>query len=48
LRHLMCGHDFHASVICDKCHKPIIAADMKYKLSYDPKAFGALGPRSFE
>jgi DNA-binding HxlR family transcriptional regulator len=48
LRHLICGHDFHASVICDKCHKPIVAADMKYKLSYDPKAFGALGPRSFE
>jgi DNA-binding HxlR family transcriptional regulator len=46
LRHLSCGHDFHASVICDKCHRPIVAADMKYKLSYDPKAFGALGPRS--
>jgi DNA-binding HxlR family transcriptional regulator len=48
LRHLACGRDFHASVICDKCHKPIVAADMKYRLSYDPKAFGALGPRSLE
>ena len=48
LHHQVCGHDFHASVICDKCHKPIVAADMKYKLSYDPKAFGALGPRSVE
>jgi DNA-binding HxlR family transcriptional regulator len=46
LRHVKCGHDFHASVICDQCQKPIIAADMQYKLSYDPAAFGALGPRS--
>jgi DNA-binding HxlR family transcriptional regulator len=46
LRHLKCGRDFHASVICDKCHNPIVAADMQYRLSYDPKAFGALGPRS--
>jgi DNA-binding HxlR family transcriptional regulator len=46
LTHKACGHDFHAEVICDQCHKPIVAADMKYKLSYDPEAFGALGPRS--
>jgi DNA-binding HxlR family transcriptional regulator len=46
LRHTTCGHDFQASVICCECHKPIIAADMRYKLSYDPKEFGALGPRS--
>jgi DNA-binding HxlR family transcriptional regulator len=46
LRHVKCDHDFHASVICDKCQKSIIAADMQYKLSYDPAAFGALGPRS--
>ena len=46
LRHVKCGHDFHASVICDQCQKPIIAADMQYKLSYDPAVFGALGPRS--
>ncbi|HXQ07208.1 MAG TPA: helix-turn-helix domain-containing protein, partial [Bradyrhizobium sp.] len=46
LRHSKCGHDFHASVICDKCEKPIIAADMQYRLNYDPKAYGALGPRS--
>jgi len=46
LKHLSCGHDFHASVVCDRCKKPIVAADMRYKLSYDPKAFGALGPRS--
>jgi DNA-binding HxlR family transcriptional regulator len=48
LHHLKCGHDFHASVICDKCLQPIVAADMQYKLSYDPKAFGALGPRSVD
>jgi DNA-binding HxlR family transcriptional regulator len=46
LRHTKCGHDFRASVICDKCHKPIIAADMQYRLNYDPRDFGALGPRS--
>lgn len=46
LRHIKCGHDFHASVICDKCHKPVIAADMQYRLNYDPKDYGALGPRS--
>jgi DNA-binding HxlR family transcriptional regulator len=46
LRHTRCGHDFHASVICDKCHKPVIAADMQYRLNYDPRDYGALGPRS--
>jgi DNA-binding HxlR family transcriptional regulator len=46
LRHTKCGHDFHASVICDKCHHPIVAADMQYRLNYDPKDYGALGPRS--
>ena len=46
LCHTKCEHDFHASVICDKCHGPIIAADMRYKLNYDPKTYGALGPRS--
>lgn len=46
LKHHSCGHDFHAAVICDRCNEPIVAADMRYKLSYDPKAFGALGPRS--
>ncbi|MGP0058142.1 MAG: winged helix-turn-helix transcriptional regulator [Beijerinckiaceae bacterium] len=46
LTHISCGRDFHASVICNRCQKPIIAADMKYRLNYDPKAFGALGPRS--
>jgi len=48
LRHKSCGHDFQAEVICDACRRPIIAADMKYRLTYDPKAFGALGPRSIE
>jgi DNA-binding HxlR family transcriptional regulator len=48
LTHKSCGHDFQAEVICDACRRPIIAADMKYRLTYDPKAFGALGPRSIE
>ncbi|WP_084029894.1 helix-turn-helix domain-containing protein [Bradyrhizobium sp. LMTR 3] len=46
LKHLPCGHDFHAEVVCDRCKEPIVAADMRYKLAYDPKSFGALGPRS--
>jgi DNA-binding HxlR family transcriptional regulator len=46
LKHLACGHDFHAEVLCDRCKRPIVAADMRYKLAYDPKSFGALGPRS--
>jgi DNA-binding HxlR family transcriptional regulator len=46
LRHMTCGKDFNASIICNYCRKPIVAADMQYKLTYDPKAFGALGPRS--
>ncbi|HEY3893293.1 MAG TPA: helix-turn-helix domain-containing protein [Bradyrhizobium sp.] len=46
LRHAECGHDFRASVICDKCHRPIVAADMQYRLNYDPRDYGALGPRS--
>jgi DNA-binding HxlR family transcriptional regulator len=46
LTHLTCGHDFQPSVDCDCCKKPIVAADMKYRLAYEPKSFGALGPRS--
>ncbi len=46
LRHITCGHDFRASVICSKCHKPVVASDMHYKLNYDPREFGALGTRS--
>jgi DNA-binding HxlR family transcriptional regulator len=46
LHHAKCDHDFQASVICDKCQKPVIAADMQYRLNYDPREYGALGPRS--
>jgi DNA-binding HxlR family transcriptional regulator len=46
LTHKSCGHDFQAEVICDRCQRPIVAADMKYRLTYDPEAFNALGPRS--
>lgn len=48
LTHLNCEHDFQASVNCDRCKQPIVAADMSYRLTYDPKAFGALGPRSVD
>ena len=46
LRHSRCGQDFQASVICNECRKPIIAADMQYRLNYDPRDYSALGPRS--
>ena len=48
LTHLKCGHDFHPSVNCDRCKQPIVAADMEYRLAYNPKSFGALGPRSVD
>jgi DNA-binding HxlR family transcriptional regulator len=48
LTHLKCGHDFQPSVDCDRCKQPIVAADMRYRLDYDPKSFGALGPRSVD
>ncbi|MBV8927019.1 MAG: helix-turn-helix transcriptional regulator [Bradyrhizobium sp.] len=48
LTHLTCGHDFFAQVACNHCRQPIVAADMRYRLAYDPKAFGALGPRSVD
>jgi hypothetical protein len=35
-------------VNCDKCRQPIVAADMRYRLSYDPEEFGALGPRTVD
>ena len=46
LQHIKCEHDFQAIVICDACRKPVIAADMQYRLNYDPGDYGALGPRS--
>lgn len=48
LTHITCGQDFEPVVACNRCNKPIIAADMRYRLAYDPKSFGALGPRSVE
>jgi DNA-binding HxlR family transcriptional regulator len=48
LHHKTCGNDFRPMVICKECKKPIVAADMRYKLNYDPKDFGALGPRSID
>ena len=46
LKHTTCGCDFYASVVCDRCKQPIVAADMQYRLAYDPDSFGSLGPRS--
>jgi DNA-binding HxlR family transcriptional regulator len=48
LHHKTCGNDFQPVVICDKCKQPIIAAEMRYRLSYKPEDFGALGPRSVD
>jgi hypothetical protein len=31
-------------IICNECKRPIVAADMRYKVHYNPKDFGALGP----
>lgn len=45
LTHRVCGQDFDPVVICDHCRKRIHAGAMKYKLSYDPGAYGASGPR---
>jgi hypothetical protein len=28
------------AVNCDRCKKPIVAADARYKPTYDPEAFG--------
>ena len=46
LHHTKCGHDFEAFVICRECRRPIVAADMQYRLNYDPRDYNALGPRS--
>src|SRR6201994_630464 len=48
LTHLTCGHDFYASVACNHCKQPIVASEMRYRLAYQPKDFGALGPRSVD
>ncbi len=48
LRHLTCGHDFQAVVACNCCACPIVASDMKYRLSYDTKKIGALSPRQIK
>jgi hypothetical protein len=48
LAHPTCGHDFHAPANCDRCKKPIVAADAHYKPTYDPEAFGVLGSRSVD
>jgi DNA-binding HxlR family transcriptional regulator len=48
LHHKRCRNDFQPVVICDECKQPVIAADMRYRLSYKPKDYGALGPRSLD
>ena len=48
LTHRTCRRDFDPVVICDHCRKRIHAGVMKYKLSYDPRVYGAKGPRDVE
>jgi DNA-binding HxlR family transcriptional regulator len=48
LHHKGCDNDFEPIVICDRCKRPVVAADMRYRLNYKPKEFGALGPRSVD
>jgi DNA-binding HxlR family transcriptional regulator len=46
LRHRVCGRDFDPVVICDQCRRPIHAGVMRYRLNYDPQAYGVAGPRA--
>ncbi len=48
LTHAKCKKDFYAKVDCDVCQNSVSADAMQYRLNYDPKAFGALGPRSIK
>jgi|SRR4051794_8623124 DNA-binding HxlR family transcriptional regulator len=48
LHHKICGSEFRPLVICNECKQPIVAVDMRYRLNYNPKEFGALGPRSVD
>jgi DNA-binding HxlR family transcriptional regulator len=41
LTHRDCGSDFTPVVICDHCRRPIGAHDMRYRMNYDPRDFGA-------
>lgn len=42
LTHLDCGHDFEAAVICDQCHEPLVATQMRYVMHYrDPASDGS-------
>ncbi|MGB7180106.1 MAG: helix-turn-helix domain-containing protein [Xanthobacteraceae bacterium] len=41
LTHRDCGSDFTPTVICNHCRKPIEAYAMRYRMNYDPRAFGA-------
>jgi len=41
LTHRDCGKDFTPVVICDRCHKPIEAHAMRYRMNYDPRDYGA-------
>ncbi len=40
LTHYDCGANFQATIICDKCRKPLHAKDMSYRLSHRPKEDG--------
>jgi DNA-binding HxlR family transcriptional regulator len=40
LTHRDCGKDFVPTVECDRCHQPIKAQDMQYRLNYAPADFG--------
>lgn len=46
LKHTACKHHFHASANCDHSKQPVVTANMRYKLIYNPRSFGTLSPRS--
>ncbi|MEQ1610035.1 MAG: helix-turn-helix domain-containing protein [Hyphomonadaceae bacterium] len=43
LRHLDCGKDFVAAVICDHCRAPVEARSMTYRVNYDASKYAPPG-----
>ena len=38
LTHRDCGHDFESLIVCDHCHNPMQAREMRYRLNYSPRS----------
>lgn len=48
LRHQVCGHDFHAEVVCNACGEPMKAVDMSYALNYSEEKNSQLSQRKIK